>query len=296
MSEKKKPDRKPSSPSTSGGSASAGSSSGGWSVTLPIGVGVALATGFVVFAAGASLFPVSRPLPPRAPIVAVPAAKPTPPALPATPPAALPAIDAQEPIKDGTEKASDAAAKGDTSADVGVAAKTPATKTPATKTPASKTPVDAAASTEESTEATTADAGQANASDAGNEPDPDCALAEKDIAREAWRRNWPTLCSNAETGKAFILIPIKGSIEKATSELKRKPVREARVNLPDAESQLTLKLYKLRRMGFKDLKLGPMDEGTGTRFRVRLQPGAGDPLFEIKETYAKITVAMPEKE
>jgi hypothetical protein len=292
MSEKKKPDRKPSSPSTPAGSASAGSSSGGWSVTRPIGVGVALATGFVVFAAGASLFPVSRPLPPRAPIVSAPATRPTPPApsdLPAALPAA-PAIDTQEPTKDATEKASDAAAKGDGSVDAAVA-----TKAPATKAAASKTPPDVAASAEESSEAAT-DAGQGNASDAGNDPDPDCALAEKDIAREAWRRNWPTLCSNAETGKAFILIPIKGSIEKATSELKRKPVREARVNLPDAESQLTLKLYKLRRMGFKDLKLGPMDEGTGTRFRVRLQPGAGDPVFEIKETYAKITVAMPEKE
>ena len=244
---------------------------------------MALATGFVVFAAGASLFPVSRPLPPRAPIVAAPAPKSAPPAPPAS--------DAQVPTRDAAEKAGDAGAKGEGGADAEAAAKTPATKTPATKTPA-----DAATSAEESTDAATSDAGQANNSDAGNEPDADCTLAEKDMAREAWRRNWPTLCSNAETGKAFILIPIKGSIEKGTSELKRKPVREARVNLPDAESQLTLKLYKLRRMGFKDLKIGPMDEGTGTRFRVRLQPGAGDPVFEIKETYAKITVAMPDKE
>jgi hypothetical protein len=116
------------------------------------------------------------------------------------------------------------------------------------------------------------------------------------MAREAWRRNWPTLCKMADTGKAFILIPLKGSLEKATSELKRKPVREARVNLPDAESQLTLKLYKVRRMGFKDLKIGPPDDGPGVRLRVRLQPGAGDPVFEVKDGYAKITVAMPEKE
>jgi hypothetical protein len=138
-----------------------------------------------------------------------------------------------------------------------------------------------------------ADAGVAAGADAGTDSNPDCALAEKDMAREAWRRNWPTTCLVGDTGKAFILIPIKGSIDNGTWELRRKPVREARVNLPQAESQLTLKLYKLKRMGFKDLKIGGMDDGNGTRFRVRLQNGAGDPVFDVKDGYAKITVATP---
>jgi len=133
--------------------------------------------------------------------------------------------------------------------------------------------------------------------DGGEDNSADCALPEKDMAREAWRRNWPTICALADSGKGFILIPVKGPVQNAVVELKRKPVREARVSLPQAESQLTLKLYKLKKLGFKDLKVGPIDEsaGTGTRLRVRLMPGAGDPVFDVKDGYAKITVATPDK-
>ena len=140
-------------------------------------------------------------------------------------------------------------------------------------------------------------AAQADNADGGEDNSADCTLPEKDMAREAWRRNWPTICTVADTGKGFILIPVKGPVQNAVVELKRKPVREARVNLPQAESQLTLKLYKLKKLGFKDLKVGPIDEGagTGTRLRVRLMPGAGDPVFEVKDGYAKITVATPDK-
>ena len=246
------------------------STSGTWVVSRPLGIGVSLATGFVVFAIGASLFPVSRPLPPP----------PQPPVFVAPPPPP-PAVDAQP----AAEKAVDADSP---------SAKT----TDATEASAAAAKVaDAAAEPEKPTDASSvSDAGEPSGPDGGNESDPDCTMADKDIAREAWRRNWPTLCKVGDTGKAFILIPIKGSIEKANGDLKRKPVREARVTLPEAESQLTLKLYKIRRMGFKDLKIGPPEDGPGVRLRVRLLPGAGDPIFEIKDGYAKITVAMPDKE
>jgi len=142
-----------------------------------------------------------------------------------------------------------------------------------------------------------AEAAPAENTDGGEDNIADCALPDKDMAREAWRRNWPTICAVGDTGKGFILIPVKGSVQNAVVELKRKPVREARVSLPQAESQLTLKLYKLKKLGFKDLKVGPIDEsaGTGTRLRVRLMPGAGDPVFDVKDGYAKITVASPDK-
>ena len=121
----------------------------------------------------------------------------------------------------------------------------------------------------------------------------DCALPEKDIAREAWRRNWPTVCPLIPSGKAFILIPIKGSLEGETHALYRRPTREARVNLPaGAESLLTLKQYKVRRLGFKELRVNPTEDGR-THLRIKLQPGAGDPVFEVKDGYAKITVAVP---
>jgi hypothetical protein len=247
---------------------------------------VSLATGFVVFAIGASLFPVSRPLPPppRPPVFVAPTPPPPPPPAVDAQPAEEKAGDADGQAAKAVDKTGDKA--GDKAADK--------TEAPAA---AAKVVADAAAETEKPTEASNAsDAGEPSGPDAGNESDPDCTMADKDIAREAWRRNWPTLCRVGDTGKAFILIPIKGSIEKANGDLKRKPVREARVTLPEAESQLTLKLYKLRRMGFKDLKIGPPEDGPGVRLRVRLLPGAGDPIFEIKDGYAKITVAMPEKE
>jgi hypothetical protein len=262
---------------------------------------VSLATGFVVFAIGASLFPVSRPLPPppRPPVVAAP-----------TPPPPPPAVDAQPTAEKAGDVATDAAAavtpsSGDSvAANAGTNAEKNAPPAPHKKAeaaeapePAPKSASDASSDPEKTADASAAgDAGEATGPDGGNESDPDCTMAEKDIAREAWRRNWPTLCKVGDTGKAFILIPIKGSIDKANGDLKRKPVREARVTLPEAESQLTLKLYKLKRMGFKDLKIGPPEDGPGVRLRVRLLPGAGDPVFEIKDGYAKITVAMPDKE
>jgi hypothetical protein len=124
------------------------------------------------------------------------------------------------------------------------------------------------------------------------EAEADCALAEKDMAREAWRRNRPTVCPVGATGKAFILIPIKGSIEGETHELLRKPKREARVTLPaGSESQLTKKQYKVKKFGFKELWVS--SDASGATLRVKLQPGAGDPAFEIKDGYAKITVANP---
>jgi hypothetical protein len=55
-----------------------------------------------------------------------------------------------------------------------------------------------------------------------------------------------------------------------------------------------MKQYKVRRLGFKDLRVNVTEEG-GTRLRIRLQPSAGDPVVEVKDGYAKITVAVPEK-
>lgn len=270
-------------------------SSGTWVVSRPLGIGVSLATGFVVFAIGASLFPVSRPLPPppRPPVVA---------AAPTPPPPPPPTIDAQPSAENTGDAATDAAAPAANSAPtVATKAATNAAskkaEPPETADTATKTGGDGGAEPEKTADASAGgDGGEATGPDGGNESDPDCTMVDKDIAREAWRRNWPTLCKVGDTGKAFILIPIKGSIEKANGDLKRKPVREARVTLPEAESQLTLKLYKLKRMGFKDLKIGPPEDGPGVRLRVRLLPGAGDPVFEIKDGYAKITVAMPDKE
>lgn len=130
-----------------------------------------------------------------------------------------------------------------------------------------------------------------SAGEAAKQASADCQLPDKDIAREAWRRNWPTICPLAGGEKAFIVIPIKGIIAGEVHELRHHPSREARVVLPlETESQLTLKQYKINRFGFKELKISPMDDGR-VRLRIRLQPESGDPIFDVKEGYAKITVA-----
>lgn len=268
MSDKSPPDsgtRSPSSP-------------GIGSVSRSLGVLIALVTAAIVFAGGNALLPSPRRPPPPLPVAAPP-----PPAPPvAAPPPPVPGADA------ATDKNQTDAGPASDAHDASQADRAPSTSTVrADDAGDAKPPASGDAATASD------DAGEASGGDGGPQASPDCALAEKDMAREAWRRNWPTICPVADTGKAFILIPIKGSLENAIWELRRKPAREARVILPAAESQLTLKLYKLRRMGFKDLKIGPTDDGSGTRLRVRLLPGAGDPVFDVKESYAKITVAVP---
>jgi hypothetical protein len=129
--------------------------------------------------------------------------------------------------------------------------------------------------------------------DPAKEASADCGLPDKDMAREAWRRNWPALCAIASGTKAFILIPIKGPLEGEVHEMRGHPSREARIVLPvKSESQLTLKQYKVNRLGFKDLKIGKGDDGR-TRLRLKLLPGGGDPTFEMKDGYAKVTITIP---
>ncbi|MEP6654139.1 MAG: hypothetical protein ABJA82_12320 [Myxococcales bacterium] len=123
----------------------------------------------------------------------------------------------------------------------------------------------------------------------------DCALPDKDLARESWRRNWPAVCSLGASGKAFILLPIKGPLEGEKHALYRRPTREARINLAaGTESLLTMKQYKMNRLGFKELRVHTGDDGR-SHLRVKLLPGAGDPVFEIKDGYAKITVAVSDQ-
>jgi hypothetical protein len=248
-------------------------------VSRPVGLALSAATALAVVVAGTFL------LPPREP-------EPVP-ATPATPPPAVapigPGAGDGGPGGQAGEAGSDALPIADDAAGAGGAGGAGAPVIAAA--PA----VDATAPADGPDEAADAAAAIQAMNEAASEATADCTLAEKDIAREAWRRNWPTICPVAEGEKAFIVIPIKGAIDGAIVELRRKPNREARVSLPEAESLLTMKQYKLRRLGFKELKIGPMDE-TGTRFRVKLQTGAGDPVFEVKDGYAKITVATPTKD
>jgi len=322
---------------------STSSPSGG--ISRFVGVGLSLITGFVVFTVGVSLFPIEPPRapdpPPRPATAPVAATAQPPPETGPTVPSAAGAGGAPGTASSGAAEDAGRAAPtvppvpdaGGHPAEPGKPADRPAR---ADMKPAATSAAKAAAPSARADDAATSDAENAPAapeagtdasasggagggaggntsasaddaeSASGTVPVADCTLSDKDLAREAGRHNWPTVCpvaadskaeskgeAKSEARKAFLIIPLKGSVENAASELKRKPVREARVTLPAAESQLSLKQYKLRRLGFKDLKIGPPDEGSGTRIRVRLMNGTGDPSFEIKDGYAKITVLAP---
>jgi hypothetical protein len=113
--------------------------------------------------------------------------------------------------------------------------------------------------------------------------------SDKDIAREAWRRNLPDISAPEET-RASILIPIKGSIEGATYHVSSKP-KSVIVNLPKAESLITMRFYKIKREGFGNLWI-KQEEGEGTTVKLMLNE-ATTPQVEIKDEYIRINVRKP---
>lgn len=113
--------------------------------------------------------------------------------------------------------------------------------------------------------------------------------SDKDIAREAWRRNLPDI-STPEDNKTSILIPIKGSIEGATYHVSTKP-KSVVVNLPKADPLITMRFYKIRREGLSNLWI-KQEEGEGTTLRLNLNEATA-PQVEIKDDYVRITVRKP---
>jgi len=117
-------------------------------------------------------------------------------------------------------------------------------------------------------------------------------LADKDVARDAWRKNLPDI--SPEPGKAAMLIPIKGPIDGATYHVTLKP-RSVLITLPKAESMITMPFYSVRHDGFRQLWI-KKDEATGsTTIRVVLGE-ASDPQVEIKDDFVRVTVRRPAPE
>jgi hypothetical protein len=111
---------------------------------------------------------------------------------------------------------------------------------------------------------------------------------EKDIAREAWRKNLPDIV--ADDTRATILIPIKGSIEGATYHIGTKP-KSVIINLPKAESMITMRFYGIKHDGFRTLWI-KKDDNEGTTLRLMLGDAYG-PQVEIRDEYIRITVRKP---
>ena len=164
--------------------------------------------------------------------------------------------------------------------DVAVAAKTdeaaPTEKAAATKEPEAEP--DAAAGAESA--ATTA-AGKALQQD-------------KDLAREAWRRNRPDVTSAAN--KTSVLIPIKGSSKGSSSKVLRK-TRTVVVTLPKAVAMITMRVYNLKHPVFHRVWID-QDEANakpedGSKLRIILGQ-TYDPQIEITDDFVRVSVRRVE--
>jgi hypothetical protein len=167
----------------------------------------------------------------------------------------------------------------------------------AAKTPDAGAAVAAAPETEkadkaEKSEPPAADEAAAGADD--RKPIDKQRQADKDLAREAWRRNRPDVSVNG--GKTAIMIPIKGSIKGADFKIIDKR-RKVIVTLPKAVSMVTLRVYNLKHPSFKKVWID-QDEANaqpadGTKLRFMLSQSF-DPQVEITDDFVRVTIRRPE--
>jgi hypothetical protein len=168
-------------------------------------------------------------------------------------------------------------------AGAGAAAAEPAPTTPAEKQPAAESPASGKAPAEE-----------APSSGAERKPLDKQRQQDRDLAREAWRRNRPDISINGN--KTSILVPIKGSIKGADFKITKKP-RTVLVTLPKAVSMVTMRVYNLKHPSFKKLWID-QDEANaqpadGTKLRL-IMSQALDPQVEITEDFVRVTIRRPE--
>ncbi len=115
--------------------------------------------------------------------------------------------------------------------------------------------------------------------------------ADKDVARDAWRKNLPDI--SPEPGKSSILIPIKGSTDGSTYHVTAKP-KSVLISLPKGESMITMPFYSIRHDGFRQLWIKKDDQTGATTIRVVLGE-ATDPQVEIKDEFVRVTVRRPDE-
>jgi len=244
------------------------------------GLAVAGVTAAIVFVIGQQLFPV-KPKQQPAPPPATPTAAETPPA-PPPPPPITPAVDAAAAVVAAPPAAeAGAVAVKAPDAGAGTAETEPAEKT--TKAESEK-PI-----------AEKADSDKPAADDAaGGKPIDKQRQADKDLAREAWRRNRPDISVSGT--KTAIMIPIKGSIKGADFKIIDKR-RKVIVTLPKAVSMVTLRVYNLKHPSFKKVWID-QDEANaqpadGTKLRFILSQSF-DPQVEITDDFVRVTIRRPE--
>jgi len=231
----------------------------------PGGLLIAALTAAAVFFGGQRLIPRLAPTAPPPPVATQPPAPPPP------PPAA--ATDAAAPLADGASAVLDGAAH-DARAAAGPDAAAATSAEPTAAAPAARKPT---SGDDEKPAAAPSDEKQ----------------SDKDVAREAWRRNLPDL--SVDGPRASLLIPLKGSSEGAAFHVTNKP-RAVVVKLPHAASMITMKLYKIDREGFRLVRINQDEKDAkpedGTEIKVSLTD-LGPPQVEVKDDYLKVTVRRP---
>jgi hypothetical protein len=117
--------------------------------------------------------------------------------------------------------------------------------------------------------------------------------SDKDVAREAWRRNLPDV--SVDGPRATLLIPLKGSSQGATFHVTNRP-HAVVVKLPQAASMITMRLYRVEREGFRLVRINQAEKDAkpedGTELKISLTD-AGGPDVEIKDDYVRVTVRRP---
>jgi ERAP1-like C-terminal domain len=117
--------------------------------------------------------------------------------------------------------------------------------------------------------------------------------SDKDVAREAWRRNLPDV--TVDGPRATLLIPLKGSSQGATFHVTNRP-HAVVVKLPRAASMITMRLYRVDREGFRLVRINQAEKDAkpedGTELKISLTDSGG-PDVEIKDDYVRVTVRRP---
>ncbi len=118
--------------------------------------------------------------------------------------------------------------------------------------------------------------------------------SDKDLAREAWRRNLPDVSTDGQ--RVTLLIPLKGSIAGASFHVTNRP-HAVIVKLPQAASMVTMRLYRIERDGFRLVRINQAEKDAkaadGTELRISLADSGVVPQVEIKDDFVRVTVRRP---
>jgi hypothetical protein len=247
----------------------------------PAGLAAAIVTAGAVFGLGVLILPSISPEAPPVPVAAPPPPAPPPPPPPVAARDAAVALDAA--------KADAATVEVSTEAPTEVPEKTSTKVAPKPMPAPEPTPVEAPAPpvAVQKAKAAAEPSTPAKADTSGTHE----KSADKDVARDAWRKNLPDI--SPEPGKSSILIPIKGSTDGSTYHVTAKP-KSVLISLPKGESMITMPFYNIRHDGFRQLWIKKDDQTGATTIRVVLGE-ATDPQVEIKDEFVRVTVRRPDE-